>query len=352
MGRWLGSSRNSARLAITDPAPSVERVGVLGRVRDLREAPELPGCVCARCLEPATGSGCGYARGLTRRTDVHVHGPRRLPVLPAIERTGDGGDLPLFDRTRPLTRAGGALCAVQFPRTIRALGHPGVERVPRRRRRSHLRSACRRRHPLDLDLTQPSSDFLKRLSVPFFCPVPTDTPFVPGAPVRTPATLTTRTLPVPSAGPYYVADHLDGEYTILKRNPNYTGPRPHAFDAIALREGIDPSVAVGQVEERIVGRDRSRLRSHSSSPPGRSADEYGDGDPSAETFAYDATPTPLTGFLAFNASRPRVLRPRRPACRSARDRPGAIGGALRASGRQTSSSHRSSPGSRTRTCTR
>jgi ABC-type transport system substrate-binding protein len=90
---------------------------------------------------------------------------------------------------------------------------------------------------------------------------------------------------------------------ILKRNPNYTGPRPHAFDAIALREGIDPSVAVGEVEERtwdgIVHVFDPILI-----PTGPVSDEYGDGDPSAEAFAYDATPTPLTGFLAFNASRP------------------------------------------------
>jgi len=53
--------------------------------------------------------------------------------------------------------------------------------------------------------------------------------------------------PAPSAGPYYVADRFNGEYTILKANPNYTGPRRAPLDAIALREGISPEHAVARV---------------------------------------------------------------------------------------------------------
>jgi hypothetical protein len=53
---------------------------------------------------------------------------------------------------------------------------------------------------------------------------------------------------VPSAGPYYIARHLSGEYTILMVNPNYAGARPHRFDAIVLREGIAPSQARALVE--------------------------------------------------------------------------------------------------------
>jgi ABC-type transport system substrate-binding protein/class 3 adenylate cyclase len=155
---------------------------------------------------------------------------------------------------------------------------------------------------LTIELTEPSPNFLERLSVPFFCPVPTDTPPVPGGagayagyPHRVP-------LAVPSAGPYYIADHLDGEYAILKRNPNYTGPRPHAFDAIALREGVDTGLAVGQVEsgswDGII---------HVSDPllyaTGPVAEKYGDKDGSGEGLGFHATPSPVIFHLAFNSSR-------------------------------------------------
>ncbi len=97
---------------------------------------------------------------------------------------------------------------------------------------------------LTITLSKPSPDFLERLAMPFFCPVPTDTPTIPGGAVVEEGGVTA----VASAGPYYIADMHGGKFAILKRNPNYTGPRPHALDAIALREGIDPGEAVARVE--------------------------------------------------------------------------------------------------------
>jgi len=99
---------------------------------------------------------------------------------------------------------------------------------------------------LAITLVRPSSDFLRRLALPFFCPIPVGSPIgVPdvGAVMRAGDQLT-----IPSSGPYYIADFNTGEYMILKRNPNYSGPRPHQLDAIALREGIDPGQAIGGVE--------------------------------------------------------------------------------------------------------
>jgi ABC-type transport system substrate-binding protein len=80
---------------------------------------------------------------------------------------------------------------------------------------------------LSITLVKPSPDFLERLAMPFFCPVPTDTPPASGAS----ESITRDTgnghgpFTVPSAGPYYVADYLNEEYAILKPNPNYPGPR-------------------------------------------------------------------------------------------------------------------------------
>ena len=85
----------------------------------------------------------------------------------------------------------------------------------------------------------PSKTFLSRLSLPFFCTVPLDTPAPPnGVPSVAP----------PSAGPYYMADRFNGEYMILKRNPHYTGRSAAHLDAIAFREGLTPEHAVARVK--------------------------------------------------------------------------------------------------------
>jgi hypothetical protein len=45
-----------------------------------------------------------------------------------------------------------------------------------------------------------------------------------------------------------MSDRYNGEYMVLKRNPNYAGPRPARLDAIAFREGLSAETAVGRVE--------------------------------------------------------------------------------------------------------
>jgi serine/threonine-protein kinase len=155
---------------------------------------------------------------------------------------------------------------------------------------------------LTIELTEPVPDLLERISLPIFCPVPTETPLAVGGvgsfvgyPHRTPQA-------VPSAGPYYVADHLYGEYTILKPNPNYPGPRPQAFDAIVLREGIDPVVAVGQVENGSLD-GIAYVFDPLLTPTGAVAQEYGGENESDPSTSYVAIPSPLIGFYAFNAGR-------------------------------------------------
>ena len=98
---------------------------------------------------------------------------------------------------------------------------------------------------LSITLVRPSPDFLERLALPYFCPVPQGTPFIAGAPHEEGANGEDF---IVSAGPYYVADYENDVYVILKRNPNYAGPREPAFDAIAIREGADASAALGDIQ--------------------------------------------------------------------------------------------------------
>jgi ABC-type transport system substrate-binding protein len=91
---------------------------------------------------------------------------------------------------------------------------------------------------ISFTLARPSATFLRRLALPYFCTVPATTPAIDGGLLIAP----------PSAGPYYMSDQFNGEYMILKRNPNYRGPRRGRLDAIAFRTGISAEHAVERVE--------------------------------------------------------------------------------------------------------
>jgi class 3 adenylate cyclase/ABC-type transport system substrate-binding protein len=154
---------------------------------------------------------------------------------------------------------------------------------------------------LSITLVAPSADFLHRLALPFFCPVPADTPVVRGGVAKGGTVFGGYHLP--AAGPYYVADLNNEEYVILKRNPNYSGPRPQHFDAIVLREGIDAGLAVERIEQE--GWDGITTLFDPLLDPGRQLDlRWG-----PESGAGSNEPTyfpgfrPQTGFIAFNAGR-------------------------------------------------
>jgi len=74
--------------------------------------------------------------------------------------------------------------------------------------------------------TQNAPDFLARIAMPFFCALPTNTPIDANG-VETPAT----------AGPYYISARVPTKSIVLKRNPNYKGPRPHNVNQIVYTIG-------------------------------------------------------------------------------------------------------------------
>ena len=95
---------------------------------------------------------------------------------------------------------------------------------------------------LTLRLTRSAPDLLARLTMGFFCVVPEGTPIVARG-------LDT----IPSAGPYYVASRTPGVSVTLKRNPYYSGPRPHHVDEIdfaVFQDGYTSTrqIAAGQAD--------------------------------------------------------------------------------------------------------
>jgi ABC-type transport system substrate-binding protein len=171
----------------------------------------------------------------------------------------------------------------------------------------HISGLQARGDTLSITLVRPSPDFLERLALPFFCPVPDGTPLVAGA-ARATTTGDDGRTPFNgphSAGPYFIADYdSDAGYVILKRNPNYHGPRPHSLDAIAIREGVDATTALELVQRRkwdgITGLPDPLL------DPGRAVDQrWGAGTPAARggDRRYFTTPEARTRFIALNAGR-------------------------------------------------
>jgi DNA-binding SARP family transcriptional activator/ABC-type transport system substrate-binding protein/outer membrane protein assembly factor BamB len=167
---------------------------------------------------------------------------------------------------------------------------------------SGLRAAGDR---LSITLTKPSPGLPYHMADPAFCPVPIRTRFIPGGANRRVGDAGDYSMP--SAGPYYVAAWRNEKYVILKRNPNYHGPRPHALDSIVLREGLDATVALDRIRhggwDGIVssGHTGAELTDPLLDPTGGVAARYGKTSSSHDQ--YVAPRMPHVGFLILNAVR-------------------------------------------------
>jgi ABC-type transport system substrate-binding protein/class 3 adenylate cyclase/outer membrane protein assembly factor BamB len=92
---------------------------------------------------------------------------------------------------------------------------------------------------LTIHLQADQADFLHRLAMPHFCPVPIGTPIVENG--LNPAA------GLPSAGPYYLS-RKDDDVAILTRNPNYHGPRAARYDNIGIELGQDVTRAIARIQ--------------------------------------------------------------------------------------------------------
>ena len=105
---------------------------------------------------PARGRR-GDAGRLGRRAHVHLPHPPRLPLLAAVERAGDGGDLQAHARARVLAEARRAGRA----RPERARPRPSSgSRAYRAGKAAHVSGITARGDTLSITLVKPSGDFL------------------------------------------------------------------------------------------------------------------------------------------------------------------------------------------------
>jgi ABC-type transport system substrate-binding protein len=149
---------------------------------------------------------------------------------------------------------------------------------------------------LSITLVKPAGDFLTRISMPRFCPIPVSVP-VRGGGDR----------PIASAGPYYVAASAGGR-DVLERNPNYPGDRPRRSERIVVEENVPESKAVALADRGAVDLI----------PPAEAGDLLSVGGPldrrsktsSTKAEQYHLYQGPLIDYFVFNTRRSLFRNPR------------------------------------------
>jgi peptide/nickel transport system substrate-binding protein len=160
---------------------------------------------------------------------------------------------------------------------------------------AHISGVVAHGDRLSITLVEPGPDFLARIAMPFFCAVPLNAPIEPSG-LRA----------IPSAGPYYIAEHELGRSIVLKRNPNYHGSRPQRLREIHYTIGVAPLRSVAEVKS-----GKSDYIADGFIPADRDleaelAARYGPASPAARNGSqrYFVNPTLKLAFLALNTSRP------------------------------------------------
>jgi YVTN family beta-propeller protein len=156
---------------------------------------------------------------------------------------------------------------------------------------------------LTISLQHPSLDFIARISTPWFCAVPADTP----------TTVTGSSL-IPSAGPYYLDAYVPNQSVVLRRNPNYDGPRQAVLDELDYKFGASPAHAIAAVQSGAADYYASGIVGSSFTPEQIAGFERRYGAHSEAALAGDQRffVTPLLGvyYLLFNTHHPPFDDPR------------------------------------------
>jgi ABC-type oligopeptide transport system substrate-binding subunit len=180
--------------------------------------------------------------------------------------------------------------AVHFEHAFDRLVSPTMN-SPAQRFITDITSVVASGNTLTITLAQPSADLLARLTMPFFCPLPTSVPIDADG----------IDAPVPSAGPYYIASWTRTQEIVVRENPNYVGSRPHHFHEIHYLIGLPLETIRARIEAGDA--DLGDL------PPAAHAElgqTYGPASPAAvrgqqQYFIY---PNPTVLYLAMNHDRP------------------------------------------------
>jgi class 3 adenylate cyclase/ABC-type oligopeptide transport system substrate-binding subunit/predicted Ser/Thr protein kinase/DNA-binding beta-propeller fold protein YncE len=161
---------------------------------------------------------------------------------------------------------------------------------------AHVSGISVRGSTLVLQTVKPVPDLVERLALPFFSAMPTGTPIGDIDPQKH---------PIPTAGPYYISYQNIGWQTVVRRNPNYRGPRPHNLDAVVYVAGIDTGPAAAQIVEGKLDYLAEQYPDYGTLQPGGDiARRYSNDDPNAPGRPrYVNLGVPGLRWLAFNTQR-------------------------------------------------
>src|SRR6476619_2928587 len=143
---------------------------------------------------------------------------------------------------------------------------------------------------LTIHTTQKDGSMVQKLSTPFACAIPNDTPVDPKG-VHT----------IAGAGPYYISDFTPNRSIVLKKNPNYTGDRPaYAAEIDYTQLTIDPNQGTleaknGQLDyinDAVVPAQNFQLNK-----------EFGPDGTAGGPQRFFITPAAVISYLALNTSR-------------------------------------------------
>src|SRR5947209_2600308 len=161
-------------------------------------------------------------------------------------------------------------------------------------RSPHLRGLQVHGNTLVIETTRRIQDMVSRLALPFLGAVPIGTPLSGFDPQQH---------PIPSAGPYYVAYQNIGWQTVLRRNPNYHGPRPHKMEAIVYDVGIDTGPAADRVKAGTLDYESETYPDYGVLAPGGGvAREFGRSKQPSGRPWYTSIPTGGLDWLEMNTS--------------------------------------------------
>ena len=196
------------------------------------------------------------------------------------------------------------------------VGLEAYEDAVKAKRPAHIAGIRAHGMTLSITLAKPAGDFLARLAIPLFCPVPLSTPLDPAR----------VTGPVASDGPYYFAS-VEGDRIVLLRNPNYARPPP-APGGADRDHGRHPDPEGGRARRQrassTTSRTTSTARRRCSASRASSTRLYGPGSAAARAGRqrFFLHTQPMFDMVVFNTQRPlfRNLRLRQ-AVEYALDRP-------------------------------
>ncbi|MGB2952133.1 MAG: ABC transporter substrate-binding protein [Gaiellaceae bacterium] len=161
---------------------------------------------------------------------------------------------------------------------------------------AHISGLAVRGNTLSIGLVKPAGDFLTRISMPAFCPVPRSIPAKGFA-----------TAPPASTGPYYVSS-VQGDRTVLLRNPNYTGTRPRRAARIVYTNDVATPTAVSLANTGAIDLLPQDFDNTTPffDPGGVLARRSGAGSAAARDGRqqYFLYPAPLLDYIVFNTNRP------------------------------------------------